>query len=173
LALATFFLGLETWKLTHAWRKTSADQINAWFKTSADQISVQTWLALEPRFDSKDMRRFRKKLAEQMDPYDPAKHDEITEEVFELFESIGIVYKRGLLNKDLADSSFSFHATRWWEAAKHYVDEERKRNGDDLSLFRDFEDFAKAMREHDPLPSHRNLKKAVGNLQKTCHTAGE
>jgi tetratricopeptide (TPR) repeat protein len=25
----------------------------------------------------------------------------------------------------------------------------------------------------DPLPSHRNLKKTVGNLQKTCHTAGE
>jgi hypothetical protein len=24
-----------------------------------------------------------------------------------------------------------------------------------------------------PLPSHRNLKKTVGNLQKTCHTAGE
>jgi ketosteroid isomerase-like protein len=23
------------------------------------------------------------------------------------------------------------------------------------------------------LPSHRNLKKTVGNLQKTCHTAGE
>ena len=23
-----------------------------------------------------------------------------------------------------------------------------------------------------PLPSHRNVKKGVGNFQKTCHTAG-
>jgi hypothetical protein len=26
---------------------------------------------------------------------------------------------------------------------------------------------------YESLPSHRNLKKTVGNLQKTCHTAGE
>jgi hypothetical protein len=36
---------------------------------SLRQIRVQTWLAMEPRFDSKEMKLARKKLAKQLDPY--------------------------------------------------------------------------------------------------------
>jgi hypothetical protein len=48
------------------------------------------------------MRQARKKLAQQLDPYDPANHDQIGERVLELFESIGTVYNLGLLNVELA-----------------------------------------------------------------------
>jgi hypothetical protein len=44
------------------------------------------------------MKQARKKPARQLDPYDATKHDQIGEEVLELFESIGTVYNRGLLN---------------------------------------------------------------------------
>jgi Domain of unknown function (DUF4760) len=103
-------------------------------------------MALEARFDSKDMKRSRKMLAEQLEH--ESNHDKITEETLELFESIGAIFKRGLLDKDLAYSSFSYFAVYWWEAAKLYIFAERKEKRDD-TLFEDFEYFSKAMRERD------------------------
>ncbi len=130
-------------------------------QTSSRQIGVQTWLALEPRFDSNEMKRARKKLAEQLDSYDSnsTKHNKITEEVLEFFESVGTVYNYKLLNKELADSSFSYYANRWWEAAKTYVDKERKDKGDDNSLFSEFEKLVKTMRKKcDPVIDDKDLK---------------
>jgi len=145
LAGATFWLAIE------ARRGTSR------------QIGVQTWLALEARFDSNDMKRARRLLAEQYDPYNPSKHDEMSEEVLELFESIATVYNEGLLNKNLAESSFSWYANRWWEAAKPYIDEERRRKGDDQSLFEEFEKFAHEMRKRDPKITSDDLKKFLSD----------
>jgi hypothetical protein len=83
-----------------------------------------------------------------MQEYDPSKHDEVTEEVLDVFEDIGTVYKLELINKELADSSFSYYASRWWEVAKTYIYQERERNKDD-ERFSDFEAFAKEMRRRD------------------------
>ena len=120
-------------------------------ESSLRQIGVTTWLALEPRFDSKEMKRARKRLANQLDPYDPTKHDQISEEVLELFESIGTVYNLGLLNIELADSSFSYFANHWWEAAKSYIDQERRNKGDNDTLFVEFEKFVQKVRKYDPV----------------------
>ena len=87
-------------------------------RTSFRQIGVQTWLELEQRFDSVEMKRARKKLAQQLKSYSPNKHDKMSETVLNFFESVGIAYKSGYLDKNLAGSSFSFHACRWWEAVK-------------------------------------------------------
>ena len=76
---------------------------------SLRQIGVQSWLTLEPRFDSNGMKKARKTLAGQSDPYDPSKHDEISEEVLDFFESVGSVYDLGMLNEKLAVSSFSYY----------------------------------------------------------------
>ncbi len=130
---------------------------------SLRQIRVQTWLVMEPRFDSKEMKLARKKLAKQLDPYDQSKHDQITEEVLELFESIGTIYNLGLLDKKLAASSFSYYANYWWEAAKSYVDNERRMRGDDDSLFSEFEKFAGAMRKEDPKIDSKALKDFLDN----------
>ncbi len=151
-ACATAFLAVATFILaavTH--RGTSR------------QIGVQTWLALEARFDSNDMKRARKLFAEQCDPYYPPHHDKMSEEVLDLFESIATVYNEGKLDKKLADSSFSWYATRWWEAAKAYVDAERKRKGDDGSLFEEFENMASKMKKGDPKITSEDLAKFLAD----------
>jgi hypothetical protein len=145
----TAWLAWETRKLGKSSQESSTLQINAWFKTSADQIGVKTWLELERRFDSEEMKRARKRFAQQLKTYSVTKHDKISETVLNFFESVGIAYKEGYLNKKLADSSFSFHAVRYWEAAKAYVDQEQKRHGNDATLFEDFKDMANLMRLPD------------------------
>ena len=114
------------------------------------QIGIQTWLALETRFDSAEMKQARKIFAAKCRPYKPSMHDHMSEEVLDLFESIGTVYNQGFINKTLADSSFSWYANRWWEAAKPYIDEERRRKGGDETLFEEFEKYVKEIRKSDP-----------------------
>jgi hypothetical protein len=63
------------------------------------QIGVQTWLELEQRFDSVEVKRARKKLAQQLKSYSPNKHDKISETVLNFFESAGIACKSGCLDK--------------------------------------------------------------------------
>ena len=146
MAVFTAWLAWETRKLAKGWRETSAEQKAAWLKTSDDQIGVTAWLELDRRFDSEEMKRARKKFADQLRTYAVANHEKISETVLSFFESVGIAYKEGHLNKKLAGSSFSFHAVRYWEAAKAYVDQERKKHGEDQTLFEDFMDLAKLMR---------------------------
>ena len=63
-------------------------------------LGVQTWFHLAARFDSKEIRIARGRLAERLEDYDLSKHDEITEEVLDVFEDIGTVYKFGLINEE-------------------------------------------------------------------------
>jgi hypothetical protein len=148
LALATFLLGFLTFRLESAWKKSSEQQ-----------IGLQTWLHFQSRFDSREMKRCRKRLAQQLDPYDQSKHHEIAEELFDLFEDVGTVHSLGLLNKDLAESAFSFYVNHWWRVAKPYVDRERMLHQDDKTLFSDFEKLATAWGSFDPQISHEALKK--------------
>ena len=134
------------------------------------QIGVQTWLNLEQRFDSPEMKQARKVLAEQLDPYNPVLHDNIAEGVLDLFESIGTVHSLKLLNKKLAGSSFSWYANHWWEAAKPYIDEERRRRGDDKSLYSEFEAFVKAMRKYDPKITSEDMREFL-KIEKNIKTA--
>jgi hypothetical protein len=128
-------------------------------QSSYRQIGVITWLVLESRFDSKEVRAARKKLAQQFDPYDATKHDEVNEKVLELFESIATVYNLRLLNGELADSSFSFYAVGWWEAAAPYILQERRAEGADNSIFGEFESFAQKMRKDYPPFDTEKLRK--------------
>lgn len=125
LAIGTMALAVVTTALAIAtvWLAVEAR------KGSLRQIRVQTWLALEARLDSREIKAAERKLARQLDPYDQSKHDQITEEVLELVESIATVCNFGLLDKSLAFSSFSFYANHWWQAVKAYVDHERRCQG--------------------------------------------
>jgi hypothetical protein len=113
---------------------------------SKRQLGVQTWLTLLQRFDSSEMKLARKRLVPQLSAYDRTKHDRVSETVLNLFEDVGTAHRLGYLDDKLADSSFSYYAVIWWEAAKPYVDEERRRKGGDGSLFEDFERLANKMR---------------------------
>ena len=102
-------------------------------------------VTLTARFDSKEMTLAMKTLATQLENYNPINRDKVSEEVLELFEDIGTLYNQGLLDKQLAASSFGYSATRWWAAAEHYIREERRREGADTTIYQEFEKFANAM----------------------------
>jgi hypothetical protein len=156
LAAATVLLAFYTGSLAKSTREASVRQ-----------LGVQTWLHLAARFDSGEIRRARGQLAEQLeDGYDSSKHDDITEQVIDVFEDIGTVLRLGLINEDLADSAFSFYATRWWEVLKPYIREERRRNKDDDEIFSDFEALAKKMhREGEELELRKFLRDEKGFLR--------
>jgi uncharacterized protein YdaU (DUF1376 family) len=140
LVLATFWLVYET---RHA---------------ATRQIGVQTWLALDERFDSKEMKQARKALAAQLDPYDPKKFDEMDETVLDFFEDVGVTYKNDDLDKELAMSSFSYEANLWWASAEEFVHDDRIRSGNDPTVYDGFENLAKAMRRYDPKVDSKAVK---------------
>jgi hypothetical protein len=158
LAFATIWLACSTFSLA----KSTVKMANETREASVRQLGVQTWLQLASRFDSAEIRRARGKLAEQMQNYDASRHDEVTEEVLDVFEDIGTVYKLELINKELADSAFSYYASRWWEVAKTYIYEERERNRDN-QIFSDFEAFAREMRRPDEKLDDLGLKKFLND----------
>jgi hypothetical protein len=155
MAVATALMAFATFWLVFESRQAS-------FR----QIGVQTWLELECRFDSQEMKKARKNLARQMKAYNPKMHGKISETVLNFFESVGIAHQEKCLNNRLADSSFSFHACLWWEAVKAYVDQERKRQGDDVSMFEDFENFAKAMRRPNEKIDDLKLQRFLDDEEK-------
>lgn len=143
LAYATVALAVFTAAMVYFTWKLASEARDASYR----EIGVQTWLEFVKRFDSPDMIRARKKLGKQLTSNPPAKYGDVSDTVPNFFEDLGIAYKHGYIVKELADSSFSMYATRYWEAVKPYVDAERRQYGDDTSISRDFEDLAKAMRE--------------------------
>jgi hypothetical protein len=71
-------------------------------QASKEKLGVRTWLYVEQRSDSDEMTVARKKLAQELDPYDPKKRSEIHDDILEFFESVGALYNRKLLNEELA-----------------------------------------------------------------------
>jgi len=126
-------------------------------RASSEQLGVQTWLYVDPKFNSKELKLARKHLAEQLNPYVPSKRAEVDDDVLNFFESVGVLYKRNLLNKELAEESFSYWVVLYWEAAKVYIADERRAEHDE-SIYGDFEAFAKAMQKHTPRLSDAHLK---------------
>jgi len=126
-------------------------------QASSERLGVQTWLYVDPKFNSKELELARKHLAEQLDPYVPAKRAEVDDDVLNFFESVGLLYKRNLLNKELAESSFSYWAVGYWQAAKVYIADERRAEHDE-SIYGDFEAFARTMQKHKPRLSDAQLK---------------
>jgi hypothetical protein len=104
----------------------------------------------DPKFDSKELRLARKKLAKQLDPYDPAKRAEMDGDVLDFLESVGALFNRNLLNKELAASSFSYRATRWWEVAKNYIADQR-RDAHDESLYTTLKRLRKRRAKTNPI----------------------
>jgi hypothetical protein len=141
LAVATVTLAWKTWNLATATKK----MVDESKEGSLRQIGVQTWLALEARFDSKEMKLHRQRLSQDLPLLNIMKrHDDINDTVFELFESIGSLYNRGLIDTGLAESSFSFHVAGWWQIAQQYIEAERRRHKDN-EIYCEFQEFAESM----------------------------
>jgi hypothetical protein len=127
------------------------------------ELGVRTWLYVEERSDSDEMNLARTRLAQQLDPYDPNKRGEVDESILDFFESVGSLYNHNLLNEEPAASSFSWEVTRWWEAAKTYIADER-RAAQDQSLLNDLEAFAKAMAKYEKhYPNETDVKQFLAD----------
>jgi hypothetical protein len=111
------------------------------------QLQVQMWFEMAKRFDSQEMKHARKTLAKKIQ--NNAKHEEISETVIDFFEDVGTLLKYGYTDRKLVESTVAFYGTRWWAALQSYVYEERRRHGDDKTIFEDFEKFGKEMRLPD------------------------
>jgi hypothetical protein len=147
LALSTFALAVFTAIMARATFKLASESREASYR----QIGVQTWLEFTKRFDSVEVIKARVELAKLIRNYTPNenKHAKISETVLNFFEDLGTAYRLGYVDKKLASESFGFHACRWWEAAKTYVDHERRRHSEDKTLFADFERLAGGWRLPD------------------------
>lgn len=135
LALSTFALAIATVWL--AWESREG---------SYRQVGVESWLSLEQRWDSPEMQKARDELTAAIQAHhDSSEKKDLPTDVLDFFESVGSVYQEGLINRKLAEMSFSYEAVGWWEATKGYVFELRRR-ADDKTTYDRFEQFAKAMR---------------------------
>jgi hypothetical protein len=118
-------------------------------KATDTQIAVATWIEFGKQFDSADTKRARAETIQQLHSYSPADHRDLPEDVLELFETIGIAYNRGRIDKELADESFSYYVNRWWIIAKPYIEEQRRRRPTVTQLYYEFETMASAMGVED------------------------
>jgi len=157
VAGGTLILAIVTWRLVIETRKSAEQVIVETRESTARQIGVQTWLALEARLDAKEMKRARRKLAQQLASSVALNSPDIGDEVFDLFEAIGSVYNEGLLHKELAVSSFSYYSNRWWAAARAHIAEMRRQKSD-ASLYAHWEKLGVAMHNHDPRIGDAEIK---------------
>jgi hypothetical protein len=167
------FLVLGTWALVFVTFWVAYKQVSLLRQQTDDahaNICLQNHLTFTARFDSPEMLRGRKELAEHFLSSHPP---EIQEKVLELFEDLGLFLRRGYLDEELAWNTFGFYAVRWWAICKGYTLEERKRQNDP-TLFTDFEDLAKRFLARDSkaglteaTPSDiKNFLKDERNLEK-------
>jgi len=161
LAISTFLLALFTAVMAWATLKLANESREASFR----QIRVQIWLEFMKRFDSEEMLKARSELAKVIRAYTPDKHNKISEKVMNFFEDVGTAYHGGFIDEKLAYDTFSYHACRWWEASKAYVDHERKLHKEAKDLFVEFEKFAVAIRTPNEMIDADEMKLFLINEQ--------
>ena len=113
LATATIWLALENHRMaaeTHNMVAETHQMALDSKEASATQLGVQTWLEIQQRFDSDEMKRARRMLAKQLTPqYDPNKFDEIDTTVLDAFDDIGALFSRDLIDRDLIGGQLGFY----------------------------------------------------------------
>lgn len=88
-------------------------------------LCLQNHLTFTARFDSPEMLRDRKDLAEHFLSSRPL---EVQERVLDFFEDMGLFLRRGYLDEELAWCTFGFYAVRWWTVCKGYISLIARRN---------------------------------------------
>jgi cbb3-type cytochrome oxidase subunit 3 len=108
-------------------------------RSFANSVSADLALKLVHDFDSDDNRKRRSRAADAL-----LKKIKLVEvdDLFDMFESIGLFVRKGLLDADIAHSFFFHWVNLYWVAGKHIVEEKRKASAD---LWCDFELLYKAL----------------------------
>jgi hypothetical protein len=112
--------------------------VNKQIKSSERDLHIRTQLNLEQRFNSEQMLKARRELAAQL----LRKNQDPWETVMEFFESVGLLLRKGSLDKEMVWATFSFYIIHWWELSKSFIEERRKK---DTTYFDDFENLSDEM----------------------------
>ena len=107
--------------------------LGLWFQIqrSAFSMSVDLTLKLDDKFNSDSFRKQRAKSAKSISK---SKFKE-AEDVFDFFETIGLLVRRGALDKEVAWHSFFHWIHGYWTSSSAYIIEERRKNS---SVYKDF-----------------------------------
>ena len=133
-AVGTWALVLATWWMV--WKQS---------QTSRNELKVKFQMSLEDRFEGPPMVAARKRLAEQL--LSNAPYKEIQDDVMNFFESVGVLLRRGYLDKEMAWVGFGYYGIRWWRACKEYIFEERDRKEGDQTIFAEFQSLVEKLYE--------------------------
>jgi hypothetical protein len=166
LAIATIWLAIENHRMAAATHNMVVETHQMALdskEASATQLGVQTWLLIQQRFDSDEMKRVRRRLATQLTPtYDPKMFSEIDTTLLDALDDVGALFNRELIDRDLVGGQLGFYVDRWWIACKPYVDDVRKRN-QNQDYFSGFEALAKVMAQNDPHLSDEDVKRFLSD----------
>jgi|ERR1700733_4155226 len=132
---------MELWLVLGTWALVIVTVVLAYstYRATRTDLRLRLHLKFLDRFDEIRMRGHRKLLAQQL--LASAPHDDIQEDVMNFFEDLGAFLTLKHLDDDLLWGTFSFYITHWWSACKDYISEERQVQGNDESLFADFQEM--------------------------------
>jgi cbb3-type cytochrome oxidase subunit 3 len=99
----------------------------------ANSVAANLALKLVHDFDSSENRGRRSRAANAL-----LNHLALAEieDLFDVFETIGLFVRKGFLDADIAHSFFFHWVNLYWVASKHLIEEKRKASAD---LWTDFE----------------------------------
>ena len=114
-------------------------------------------LKLESRFCSIEMVKKRKKFMQILKdaPEDYERMDAFRD-VFDFFEDLGLLLRKGIIPKDLVWSDYCHWILNYWIAFQGYINWARKKD-DDPTLYCEFETLFKRIRGYE----ERRIKRKV------------
>jgi TPR repeat protein len=166
IACATCFVPLVTWVLVKRQISVAERQLKEQISIAKEQskeqtsiakeqVNVQLYLEIRKDFDGDRLVDARERLAKQL--LRNTRHDKLQEDVMNFFEDMGMLLRRGYLDRDMVWETFSYYAKMWWSACKAYVIDERER-ARDKTFFTNFGEIAEQMCEDEA--KRRNMTRA-------------
>jgi hypothetical protein len=121
-----------------------------------EQVQVQLYLEIRKEFDADRLVSARKRLAQQL--LKNPSSDDLQEDVMNFFEDMGMLFRRGYLDREMIWDTFGYYARMWWSACKDYILDER---AGDETFFTDFE----LLVEQICVDEAKKVNKARANLE--------
>lgn len=98
---------------------------------SRASFRVELILKLDDRFNSKDFRKLRTKAVKSI----LKKKFKDAEEIFDFFETVGLLLRKGTLDKEMVWNTFFYWIHHYWVVCEDYIANEQR---DDSSTWEDF-----------------------------------
>ena len=125
---------------------------------SAFSMSVDLTLKLDDKFNSDNLRKQRAKAAKSI----LKSNFKEAEDVFDFFETVGLLVRRKALDKEVAWHSFFHWIHGYWTSSSSYLVEERRKNP---SVYKDFALLHQMMCEFEKKTNHLTDSEIILSLE--------